>query len=123
MKATLKSVTDWGRAVITSWDRFWFKPALPHTLALIRICGGAMLLYTHAVWTINLGDFLGPHAWLNAPTATLLNQGPDGQGFAWSYLTEIESPGLLWALHMAALIVLAMLTVGFYTRVTAVFAW
>jgi hypothetical protein len=29
--------------------RFWFAPAAPHTLALIRIFAGAML-NTHAVW-------------------------------------------------------------------------
>ena len=38
----------------------------PHTLALIRITGGAMLFYTHLVWSIGLVDFLGPHGWLRA---------------------------------------------------------
>ena len=49
-----------------AWDRFWFTPQQPHTLALIRIFGGAMLLYTHLVWTLNLEAFLGPHSWLTA---------------------------------------------------------
>jgi hypothetical protein len=38
-------------------------------------------------------------------------------------LYYIESPGLLWALHLAGLVVFGMLTVGWYTRVAAVLAW
>ena len=82
-----------------------------------------MLLYTHAVWTLRLGDFLGPNSWLNAETSALLNRSPQGVNYAWSYLYSIESPGLLYALHFAGLVVFAMLTVGWYTRVAAVLAW
>src|SRR5207237_1575800 len=105
------------------WDRFWFTPALPHTLALVRICGGAMLLYTHAVWSLNLNAFLGRNSWLNGTTAALLNQDTDGHNYAWSYLYYLDSPALLWAAHLTALIVFAMLTIGLFTRVTSVLAW
>jgi hypothetical protein len=123
MNALLKSVTDWFREVLRAWDRFWFTPALPFTLALVRICGGAMLLYTHAVWSLNLSAFLGPRAWLNDKTVALLNQEPDGHNYAWSYLYYVDSPALLWVFHIAALIVFAMLTIGLFTRVTSVLAW
>src|SRR5439155_12797337 len=56
-------------------------------------------------------------------TSALLNRSPTGVNYAWSYLYYIESPGLLWALHFAGLVVFAMLTVGWYTRVVAVLAW
>lgn len=123
MNPLVETPANWARSVVRAWDRFWFTPALPHTLALIRILGGAMLFYTHAVWTIGLTAFLGPHAWLNSQAAALMNQGLDGRNFAFSYLYWVQSPALLWVLHLAALVVLAMLTVGLFTRVTAVLAW
>src|SRR5262245_43497608 len=112
----MNSIMDWGRSVIRCWNDFWFTPALPHTLALIRICGGAMLLYTHTVWSINLIDFLGPNSWLTADTVALLSQDTDGKGYSWSYLYWIDSPALLWAVHVAVLAVFLMLTMGLFTR-------
>ena len=81
-----------------------------------------MLLYTHLVWTLNLEAFLGPHAWLTRDTVALMNQTPDGRIYAWSYLAWTDSPAVIWPLHIAALVVLAMLTVGLFTRVTSVLA-
>lgn len=123
MNSLYQSITGWFRGVVQAWDRFWFTPSMPHTLAMIRICGGAMLLYTHAVWSINLEAFLGPQAWVDAQTAALISQNPDGFNYAWSYLYWIHSPTLLWIAHIAALVVFAMLTVGYCTRVVAVLAW
>jgi hypothetical protein len=119
----IKHVANWFREFARGWDRFWFTPALPHTLALVRICGGAMLLYTHAVWSLNLNAFLGREAWVNAQTSALLNQDAEGHNYAWSYLYYIDSPALLWTVHIAALVVFAMLTLGVFTRVTSVLAW
>lgn len=119
MNAVLKSTYDWGAEAVSAWDRFWFKPARPHTLALIRILGGAMMLYTHLVWTIDLEAFLGPHSWLSPEVA----RGMQGDSpWAWSYLDYASSPALLWTLHVAALIVFAMLTLGLFSRVTSVLA-
>jgi hypothetical protein len=114
---------DWGRQVYRAWDRFWFTPAEPHTLALIRILGGAMLFYTYLVWSLRLAAFMGPTGWLPRETVALLNQTPDGSIYAWSYLAWTDSPAVLWTLHIAALVVLAMLTVGLYTRVTSILAF
>jgi uncharacterized membrane protein YphA (DoxX/SURF4 family) len=116
-------IVAWVESAGRGWDRFWFTPALPYTLALIRILGGAMLLYTHAVWSIDLDNFLGRQSWLTADTVALLNRGPDEGNFAWSYFYGIDSPALLWVLHIAALIVFAMLTAGLFTRASAVLAW
>jgi hypothetical protein len=123
MNALVSATAAWTREAVRGWDRFWFTPAAPHTLALIRILGGAMLLYTHAVWTIGLEDFLGQHAWLNAQTAALMNEGLGGRNFAFSYLYWVQSPAVLWALHLAGLVVFAMLTVGLFTRIVSVLAW
>jgi uncharacterized membrane protein YphA (DoxX/SURF4 family) len=123
MNALVRPIIAWSQSILRGWDQFWFTPAPPHTLALIRILGGSMLLYTHAVWSINLNAFLGPNSWLTSDAASLMNRDLDGRNFALSYLYFVNSPALLWTLHVAALVVFAMLTVGFFTRVTAVLAW
>ncbi len=109
----------WYRDSAELWDRFWFTPRAPHTLAVIRILAGMMLFYTHLVWSFDLLAFLGPHSWITADLSQQLHQGT----WAWSYLWYVESPVVLWALHLAALVVFAMFTVGCCTRVTAVLAW
>ena len=114
---------DWAKAIARQWDRFWFTPQQPHTLALIRILGGAMLFYTHLVWSLNLTAFLGPDGWLPTQTVVLMKQSESGQVYAWSYLYYVDSPALLWILHIAALIVLAMLTLGLFTRITSILAF
>lgn len=115
------SLSQWLLSLVGEWQRFWFTPAAPHTLALIRILSGAMLFYTHLVWSRELVSFLGPNAWIDRETAQLMNRELSG-GWAWSYLYYVESPALLWTLHIAALAVFALLTVGLFTRVASVLA-
>jgi hypothetical protein len=79
--------------------------------------GGAMLFYTHLVWGKDLLAFLGPQAWVNRETAVQMNS-----WWAWSYLYYVESPALLWTLHVIALTVFALLTLGLFTRVTSILA-
>ena len=43
-----------------AWDDFWFTPTSPSTLSAIRVLAGAMLLYTHLVWSLDLDAFFGP---------------------------------------------------------------
>lgn len=109
------------QAGIAGWNRFWFTPADPATLCLIRILAGAMLLYTHAVWTIGLTDFFGPDSWTSPAAARAAM--PEGSPYAWSYFWVIKSPATLWLAHIAALVVFALLTLGLFSRVTAVLAY
>ncbi|MBP90295.1 MAG: hypothetical protein CMJ64_26920 [Planctomycetaceae bacterium] len=115
----MKSIRVWAREVIAAWDRFWYNAAPPHTLAMIRIFAGAMLLYTHTVWSKDLLAFLGPNSWIDNDASRVMHEG----SFAWSYLWYVESPALLWTLHIAALVVFAMLTVGLFSRVVSVLAF
>jgi len=108
-----------GTATLRGWDRFWFTPADPATFCLIRLLAGLMLLYTHLVWTLDLEAFFGPAAWVSREAWPSSGHGP----FAWSYLLLVESPALLWTLHIAALVVLAMFALGLASRVTSVLAF
>jgi hypothetical protein len=118
MRATT-AVRNWAAEVLAGWNRFWFTPSDPATLGLIRICAGAMLLYTHLVWSLDLAAFVGPASWLPSEAVGMLQEGT----YSWSYLWWIEdSPALLWTAHVAALVVFAMLTVGLFSRVASVLA-
>jgi len=108
---------SWARDVLAGWNRFWFAPSDPATLGLIRILAGAMLFYTHLVWSLDLTAFVGPHSWLPADAVGRLQEGT----WSWSYLWWIEdSPAMLWTAHLAGLAIFAMLTVGLFTRVAAI---
>jgi hypothetical protein len=113
------AVRAWGADVLSAWNRFWFQAADPATLGLIRILAGAMLFYTHLVWSLDFAAFLGPDSWLPASSVRLAQENT----YSWSYLWWIEgSPLLLWTAHLAALVVFALLTVGLFTRVTSILA-
>jgi len=114
-----KSVQAWFVDVVAAWNRFWFQPTDPATLGLIRICAGAMLLYTHLVWSLDLAAFFGPQGWLASDAVRQLQ----GDTYTWSYFWYIESPVALWTAHVAALVVFAMLTLGLFTRVVSVLAF
>jgi hypothetical protein len=116
--ALVQATKSWFSDALRAWDRFWFTPAQPHTLAVMRIFGGLMLFYTHLVWGLKLDAFLGPHAFVDNETALKLQSG----WYSWSYLWYIDSLPLLWILHIAALVIFAMFTVGLFTRVTSVLA-
>lgn len=107
------------RHALSAWDRFWFTPMDPATLSLIRVLAGAMLLYTHLVWTLDLEAFFGNTSWI---TGEALSSMPRS-GFAWSYLWLCDTPWKLGMAHAVALTVLACFMLGLWTRVTALLAW
>jgi hypothetical protein len=109
-------------AAVDGWNRFWFTPADPATLGLIRLLAGAMIFYTHLVWTLDLEGFLGPDARISPAFARAFHGGGWGNSFAWSHLFWIESPALLWTTHIVALVALAMFAIGLFSRVTSVLA-
>ena len=113
--------TEW----VAAWNRFWFEPADPAVLSLIRIFAGAMLFYTHLVWSFDLQAFFGGDGWLPLELMERA-QGPQRYGTMWSYF-KLEmianSPVLLWTVHLTALIVFACLTLGIFSRTMSVLAY
>ncbi len=100
------------------WNQFWFTPTDPATLGLIRIFGGSMLFYTHLVWSIDLTGFMGEQGRFSEDLVQRMHQ---GSTFAFSYLWLFDgNPAMLWMVHIAALVILLMFTLGFYSRVTSV---
>jgi Vitamin K-dependent gamma-carboxylase len=54
--------------VLQGWDRFWFRPCDPTTLGLVRVCTGVIVLFVHLVYTFELQDLMGEHAWVSRAT-------------------------------------------------------
>lgn len=127
----MQQVTRWGNEqgsrAVEAWNRFWFSARDPTVLGVMRILTGLMLLYTHAVWSLDLTGFLGPDGRIPAEHVRLLYASPEypqGDPFAWSHLFYVESSAWsLWAAHGLALVILALFTVGLATRVTSILAF
>jgi predicted DCC family thiol-disulfide oxidoreductase YuxK len=106
-----------GRAAARGWNAFFFTPADPTALGLIRLLVGATLFWNLLVYGLDLRDFFGSDGW--ADPATLAQVAPP---YAWTFWTAVPDAALapVW---LACLAVLGLFTVGMFSRVTAVLAW
>lgn len=109
------AIRDRLRLISEGWNAFWFSPADPTLLGVLRILAGLMLLYTHGVWGLALNDFFGPDAWLSVELVRTLQE----YQFAYSFWWWIE-PDWMWTAYGLSMLVLAMFTVGLWTRMTSV---
>lgn len=104
---------------LVAWDRFWFMPQRPETLAFIRICCGLMLAYVHVIWASLLTAFMGNDAWIDSATIEMLHN----RDWAWSWLFGVESPMILYAHQIVAIVASLMMAVGLLTRLSIPIAW
>jgi hypothetical protein len=125
--------------LLSAWDRFWFSPASPTTLALIRALCGALVLYVHLGYSWGLFAYLGPDGWVNdALTDTLRNDQRYGvPGYAWdvpveayetgnywwSFFFHVKSPAWIVVLHVVTLVVMLLFTLGLWSRWTGLLSW
>jgi hypothetical protein len=76
MKNTDTPTPDRDPRLLTScvqgWSRFWFRPADPTTLGLVRILCGLALLYVHLAYIPDLFEFFGRDAWFDLRAANEL---------------------------------------------------
>lgn len=109
-----------GNSVRSGWNRFFFTPADPTTLGLIRVVTGLLLLRSLWVVGLDLHGFLGAHAWADpaAVRGWLAERVPGGWSF-WLWVPD----ALLRPVWLACLLILAMFTAGLFSRTTAVLAW
>jgi Vitamin K-dependent gamma-carboxylase len=99
------------------WNSFWFTPADPTLLGVMRVCVGLMLLYTHAIWGLVLFDFFGPDGWISRDLVEVTQSRQTAYSFWW-----LVAPRWYWAAYAASMVVLLLFTAGVFTRVTSVLA-
>jgi len=102
---------DW----MAAWDRFWFTPADPLPLAVVRIIAGLLLMWSCGVWLMDVDGFFGPHGWLRDGDVWRMNDQP----WQWSWYFALSSPTAVRVLVLATLLAAACLTVGLATPVAA----
>jgi uncharacterized membrane protein YphA (DoxX/SURF4 family) len=121
MRGILSAVAGYpallARRSAAGWNQFWFAPADPTLLGVIRFCTGLMLVYNHGVWGLALADFFGPDGWISPDLAELTQQTQTAYSFWW-----LVPPRYLWPAYVASMVVLLLFTIGFFTRVTSALA-
>ena len=105
------------RLLASDWNAFWFRPADPTLLGLLRILTGLMLLYTHAVWGLVLPQFFGPASWLSPALVRAIQQYQYTYSFWW-----FVGNGWMWPVYGLSMAVLLLFTLGLCTRVTSILA-
>lgn len=120
MRNLLAAIRHYWSDMWGAWSQFWFAPSDPATLSMLRVLAGAMLFYTHLVWSRDLNAFFGPNGWL---PLEVMNEIHEGRTAIWSLFNHIQSNSALWALHIGALVVFFCLMIGLFSRVMAVLAY
>jgi hypothetical protein len=111
---------------LSGWTKFWFTPADPLGLHVVRLLTGLLLL----AWLLPLaGDvdsLFGLHGWFDrqayAETARLPNGPPKPVSWSLLYLCG-ANPAALHVAFWASVGVLVLYTLGVGTRLTGVLVW
>ena len=54
---------NWIQRAWAGWCGFWFRPADPTPLAMMRIVAGLLTLYVHIAYCLDLKSFFGENGW------------------------------------------------------------
>jgi predicted DCC family thiol-disulfide oxidoreductase YuxK len=114
---TVSYLSNLAAAVRDGWSRFFFRPADPTALGLIRIVVGLLAFWSLFVLGLDLHAYLGSQGWADAET-THQALPP----FAWSLWFYVPD-SMLRLVWIACLAVFGLFTVGLFSRTTAVLAW
>ncbi len=112
----IPSEPGWLAAWAEAWDRFWFTPADPLPLAIVRIAAGTMLAWSALVWLMDADAFFGPHGWLRDGDVWRMNDQP----WQWSWFFAASSPTAVRVLLLVTVAAGVCLAVGLGTPVAAV---
>ncbi len=105
-------LADWA----TAWNGFWFTPADPLPLAVVRIATGAILAWSCLVWLLDPDAFFGPQGWLPPEQVWRMNDQP----WQWSWFFAGDGPNAVRVLGGISLVAAVLLTLGLFTPLAAV---
>jgi hypothetical protein len=111
--------------VVTSaraWHRFFFTPADPTTLGLIRIALGLLLVWNQLNVGIDLRAMLSSDGWASMEALTAFYQQANTGKTAWSFWFYVPD-SLVPAVWAVCLGITVLFTLGLFSRVTAILAW
>ena len=105
----------WCVSWANAWRSFWFTPADPLPLAVVRIIAGTMLAWSCCVWLMDVDAFFGPSGWLRDGDVWRMNDQP----WQWSWFFAARSPTAIRVLTLITLVAGVCLAVGLATPVAA----
>jgi hypothetical protein len=109
-----------------AWARFWFTPADPFGLNVLRVATGALLIAWLLTLTADAQGLFGLNGWFDAQAfRDASRQAADvPKPASWSLLYLCgESSAAFHAVFWTSLAVLGLFTLGLFPRVTAPLAW
>ncbi|MFV2065641.1 MAG: hypothetical protein ACC645_01575 [Pirellulales bacterium] len=107
-------VTQFGNG----WNRFWYTPSDPLPLGLLRILTGLVACYFQVTYVWDLVRLFGPQGMLPVDVVRQFS----GPQVSFSYLSYLQTPSELWTAHLVGTVILILLTVGLWSRVTSILA-
>ena len=121
MRRILRELTSYlaglTSATVKGWNAFFFSPADPTPVGLMRIAAGLLAFWSLFVFGLDLNDFFGSTGWAEPEVIRAL-----GRPLSWSFWFMVPD-GWLRALWCGCLFVLALFTLGIFSRITAILSW
>jgi predicted DCC family thiol-disulfide oxidoreductase YuxK len=99
------------------WNAFFFAPADPTSLGLIRIAVGLLAFWSLLVFGLDLRDYFGSAGWADPDAIHNL-----GHPLAWSFWFLVPDDWLrpVWIICLA---MIALFSMGMFSRVTSLLTW
>ena len=104
--------------LVAAWDRFFFTPADPSPLGLIRIAAGLLLLWSFGWLAYDLRGYVGSDGWVDQ---AMLREARH-LSMEWS-LWSLVPDRMLWPAWGLGMLVIGLFAAGVASRVTAPLAW
>jgi hypothetical protein len=105
-------LAEWSAA----WNAFWFTPADPLPLAVIRVATGLILAWSCVVWLLDVDAFFGSQGWLPPQQVWRMNDQP----WQWSWYFAGSSPTMIRVLAGVSLAAALMLAGGLAPPLAAI---
>jgi hypothetical protein len=118
------------------WNRFWFTPGDPTTLACVRIVVGLVLLYVHVTTGREVLNFIGPEGWIDAQAVREFQEVPDKffrdatpemrEANTWRPLSLwlwVQNPTAIVILHGVFMLAIVSFILGYRSRLSSVIVW
>ncbi len=110
----VRSPRGWCAECLAGWNGFWFTPADPLPLAVIRICTGFLLAWTALIWLLDAPAFFGTDGWLRPADVWRMNDQP------WQWSWYFAAPQAAWLLTAGLLVAAVCLALGLATPLAAI---
>jgi hypothetical protein len=101
------------------WNRFWYTPASPAPLGIVRIAAGLLTVAFFVSWIPDLATLLSANGRLSPDMVRELLESENRHRFHQSPLFAIDTTGGMWAYTAVAVGIALLFAVGAFTRITA----